>query len=335
MSWIADRDYRSVGFGMMRFRTLGRTGLSVSECAIGASALSASDLDRAEASAAIALALERGINAMEIDGGDTRAASLIGEILRREDARNRIQILSRISSLTPFDLPSPHVTAQQAYPGRHIRAETERLLETLGVDRLALQQLHAWCPEWRHEGDWFETLDRLRHEGKIAGIGVSLFDHDVESAFEIVASGMIDAVQTMYNIFDQGAAAALFPLCGKHGVGAIARSPLYYGAIASSTAPLEFPSDDWRSAYFYAEHWRETTERVQRLACDAAPPDRSPSDLALRFALSHPAVSTVVVGMRSRAHVEANFRALDHGPLSPDAHAQLTRHAWLCSNHPA
>lgn len=276
----------------------------------------------------IALALDRGINAIEIDAGDSDAAGLIGAILKREGAANRVHVLARATSLVRFDLPSPHVLAQQAYPGSHLRAETEALLRTLGVERLALQQLHAWCPEWLDEGDWQETLERLREEGKITGFGISLFDHDVAAGLEAVASGAIDSVQVMLNLFDQGGAAALLPLCRQHDVGVIARAPLYFGALAGRTQ--EYAPDDWRSGYFYDEHRRETDERVTRLSGEIDPPDRTVSDMALRFCLSHPAVSTVAVGMRTRTQLEANLAAFANGPLTPEKRASLAKHAWLC-----
>lgn len=316
----------------MRLRRLGRTGLDISELTIGTATLATTASDTREASAMVALALECGVNAVEIDAGDREAASLLGGILRREGAGNRIHVIARTSSLVQVDLPSPHVPAQQAYPGWHIRAETEALLATLGVERLALQQLHAFCPEWRGEGDWHETFEHLRAEGKVAGFGVSLFDHDVEAGLAIVADGAIDAVEVMYNIFDQGAAAALLPLCHHHGVGVIVRSPLYFGALAPAAGGgvRDFPPGDWRSAYFFETHRRETEDRVRRLAREVEPPDRSISSLALRFCLSHPAVSTVAIGMRTPEQVEANVEALRHGPLDADKRASLAGHKWLC-----
>jgi aryl-alcohol dehydrogenase-like predicted oxidoreductase len=297
---------------MMRHRRLGRPGLSVPECTLGTSVPTTPDV--------LALALERGVTAIELDAAD---GERVGELLRGVGARHDLQVYARVTSLIPFDLPSPHVPAYVAYPGHHIRAETEALLRQLGVERLALQQLHAWCPEWLDEGDWLETLGCLRQEGKIAGFGVSLFDHDSASGFTAVASGTIDSVQVMVNLFDQGAAAALLPLCRQHDVAVVARSPLYYGALASHP----FAPEGWRDGYFYPEHRRETTERVERLARET---EGSLSDLALRFALSHPAVSTVAVGMRTPAQVEANLRAFELGPLDPDQVAALARHAWLC-----
>lgn len=306
----------------MRFRPLGRTGLTVSELTLGTSPLATPDLDRAEARAAMALALDSGVNAIELDAGNAQAIDLIADNIRPDT-----HVFARITSLVAFDLPSPHVTALQAYPGAQLRAQTEALLAQLGVDRLALLQLHAWCPEWLHEGDWLETAEALRREGKIAGIGISLFDHDATSGLEGVASGKIDAVQVMYNIFDQGARPALFPLCQKHDVGVIARAPLYFGALAGQTS---FPTEDWRATYFYDEHRRETIERTQLLGQALTPPDETLGDMALRYALALAAISTVAIGLRHRAHVEAALRAAEHGPLSIERCAVLTPHRWLC-----
>lgn len=312
----------------MRYRRLGRTGLQVSECTIGTCRLAAPGSDRAEARAMIAMALDRGINAFEIAADDREATDLLGELLRQEGATHRVHICARAASLVPFALPSPHVPVQQAYAGAAIRAQTESLLAGLGVERLALQQLHAWCPEWLGEGDWLETVTRLREEGKIAGWGVSLFDHDVDAALEIVASGAADAVQVLYNVFDSGAASALLPLCIEHDVGVIARSPLYFGALAGTAQ--RYPQGDWRAEYFYDEHRRETSQRVEMLASAAASLGGSVRDLALRFSLSHPAVATVATGMRMREQLEANLKAFGDGPLDTEAVRSLGAHKWLC-----
>ena len=318
---------------MMQQRRLGRSGLGVSAVALGTAGLDAQawkDLDPAEASAAIALAFEYGINAVETSPV-YGAEELLGALLKRAGAQGRVHVFSHVPSLVPFDLPAPHVPVHEAYPGPHIRASTEASLKRLGVERLGLQQLHAWCAEWLHEGDWLETLGRLREEGKIAGFGVSLFDHDVDAALETVAGGPVDALQVMYNVFDQGAAAALLPLCRRHDVGVVARSALYSGALSPRIERARpFPASDWRSAYFFDEHLRETRKRVARLSKEVEPPDRSVSDLALRFCLSHPAVSTVAVGMRTRRHVEATLQAVARGPLPPEKLRLLAQHRWLC-----
>lgn len=314
----------------MILRRLGRTGLEVSACTLGTAALASPGADRSEAGAMIARAIEHGVNAVELDGADGDVAALLGEVLARTGARSRVHVFARVSSLVRFDLPSPHIPAHQAYPGRHIRTETEALLRTLGVERLGLQQIHAWCPEWLDEGDWLETLERLREEGKIAGYGISLWDHDPDAAATILARGAADSVQLMYNIFDSGAAGGLLPFCQHHDVGVIARSPLYFGALAWNEGGPVLAPHDWRDGYFHDSHRQETLARVRRMAREVAASGRPLPEIALRFALSHPAVTTVAVGMRTSAQLEANLAAIERGPLQADEIAALAPHAWLC-----
>lgn len=304
----------------MRTRRLGRTGLTVSEATLGTARLTASD--RGEASAMLSLALERGVNAIELDAGDTEAARLVGEVLKNENAAHRVHIFARATSPLRLDLPSPHLPAGQIYPGAGLRADTERLLASLGVERLASLQLHAFSAEWLGEGDWLETLQTLRTGGKIAAIGVSLFDHDVESGFAPVAGGAIDTLQMLFNPLDPApAASGLLASCRQHDIGVIARAPLYYGALAGKTRG--FAADDWRAAYFHEAHARETEARIAAIGGDTAA-------LALRFAISHPAVSTVAFGMRTREQLVANLAALEAGPLAPEQLVALKPHAWLC-----
>lgn len=301
----------------MQTRPLGKTGLQVSELGLGTAGLTPASAEAA------ALALDHGVNAIELTGG-TQAEIVVAEVIAGRSS-NELHILARVPSLVRFDLPSPHVPAFDAYPGDHIRAATEATLQRLGIERLACQMIHAWCPEWLGEGDWLEVLTRLRDEGKIAAIGVSLFDHDLHSGAEIVASGAIDCIELMYNIFDQGAAAGLFQLCEQHGVGVIVRSPLYFGALTSAIHAAT-PFDGWRADYFFDEHLDETRRRVAALEAETP----RVAETALRFALSQPAVSTVAVGMTSRDHVTANLEAAEMGPLDAETIGSLRHHRWLC-----
>ena len=312
----------------MRYRGLGRTALPVSELALGTAPFAAPGFDRDAAKRVISAALDGGVNLIELDAGQERAVGLLGDPLPHSCIAGNVLLVCRTSSLVPFDLPSPHIHAQCAFPGAHIRAQTESLLKTFGLERLGAWLLHAWCPEWLHEGDWLETLVALRDEGKIAAFGVSLFDHDVDAALEVVAGGAIDIVEVMYNIFDQGAAPRLLPLCQCNGVGVIARSPFYFGALAARLdRPL--PAGDWRDAYFFDAHRRETRMRAAALA-DSELRDDDPADLALRFVLSHPAISSVAAGMSTEGQVAANLQSCSRGPLSPAGLASLGAHRWLC-----
>ena len=216
------------------------------------------------------------------------------------------------------------------FPAGHLLACVEAALRTFAVERLALLMLPAWQTEWSKEGAWRQTLQRLKEEGKIAAFGVAPFDHEPGAAREVVELAAVDCVEVMYNPFDPEAAADLFPACQEKGVGVIARSPLYAGAISPGWGEAPFPADDWRASFFYPEHRDETRERVQRLAADTASLGGTVTETALRFALSHPAVSTVAIGMRTRAHVEANLAAAELGPLDAETLKRLGAHKWLC-----
>ena len=313
----------------MRFRPLGRTGIAVSECAFGTMPLD----HGAESIAvrdALALALDRGVNAIELGTGG-RAEQWLGEMMPQLREGRELHIFSRLSACGPFDIPTPQVPAFDVYPGKLIRGSTERLLKALNIERLGCQMIHAWCPEWLGEGDWLEELQRLKQEGKIAAIGVSLFDHDCDAGLQIAASGAVDCIELMYNIFDLGAAQALLPACTKQGVGVIARSALYFGALAGRLDDARpFGANDWRGEFFYPDHRAECRDRVRALSPLAERESNDVGGLALRFAASHPAISTVATGMASTQQVRRNLDALDRGPLSPDTLAALAQHRWLC-----
>jgi aryl-alcohol dehydrogenase-like predicted oxidoreductase len=315
----------------MQRRRLGRTGLDVSLLAFNARGLDARacpDLDLDEAGAALALALDHGVDVVASPtGGEARAAA--AELLRRTRAGRDVHILSHVPPLLPHNLPSPHLHANAVFPAEHVRRRVEDALVAFRVERLALVLLPAWQSEWTKEGDWLETLTRLKGEGKIAGFGVAPFDHDPGAARDVVELGAIDAVEVMYNPFDPEAAADLFPSCQEKGIGVVARSPLYGGALTAGWSETPFPQGDWRAEFFYPDHRDETRERVAKLA-EVATAGETVAQTALRFALSPPAVSTVSIGMRARAHVEANLAAAQLGPLGEETLRRLAAHRWLC-----
>lgn len=315
----------------MERRRLGRTGLDVSILALNAGGLDAracKDFDLEAGRAAMALALDSGINALA-SPADAHAASLAAEILRSERRDREVHILSRVPPRLAHNLPSPHLHADAVFPAAHIRACTEAALQMFGVEQLAVQLLPAWQPEWTEEGEWLETLERLKAQGKIAGFGVAPFDHDPGAVLDAASRGVIDCVEVMYNPFDPEAAADLFPVCVEKDVGVIVRSPLYGGALTPGWDETRFAPGDWREAFFYPDHRQETAQRAAALAAEAARGE-TVADLALRFCLSHPAVSTISVGMRRLGHVQTNVAAAARGPIEAGVLARLAAHKWLC-----
>jgi aryl-alcohol dehydrogenase-like predicted oxidoreductase len=135
-------------------------------------------------------------------------------------------------------------------------------------------------------------------------------------------------VQVIYNIFDQAPEDELFPLCQEMNVGVIARVPFDEGSLGGKmTLETRFPEGDWRVGYFGAENLPQTIARVEKLK-KILPAGMALPEMALRFILSHPAVSTTIAGMRKPEHVKQNIAASDKGPLDKNLLAELKKHRW-------
>jgi aryl-alcohol dehydrogenase-like predicted oxidoreductase len=215
------------------------------------------------------------------------------------------------------------------FPYDYIVRCTEESLRNLGVDTIDLQQLHVWDPGWVRRDEWKRAFEDLRRAGKVRFVGVSINDHQPDTALEVVESGLIDTVQVIYNIFDQSPEANLFPAVQKHDVGVLARVPLDEGALTGTiTEDTQFDKDDFRASYFRGDRRKQVVERVSALERDLdAVPGRLP-EKALRFCLSHPAVSTVIPGMRQVRNVESSCAVSDAGPLDGTTLEKLKKHAW-------
>ncbi len=357
----------------MKFRRFGKTGWTVSEIGFGCWGLGGGwgPRDDAEAKRALERALELGIDFFDTAAvyGGGHSERILGEVLRKTKRPFRSAAASgsrttnpswRVATKVPaktMEWPArPEMKISQAFPTEWIVRCTEASLKRLGLERIDLQQMHVWTDAWVEAEEWRKAADRLKREGKIQAFGVSVNDHEPDSVLKLVATGEIDSVQVIYNIFEQAPEAKLFPLAQEHGVAppsdvageagplkekrpfgptsgggvaVIARVPFDEGSLSGAFQPvMRFPRGDWRAGYFRGERLQETCERVERLKplLDADSPTLSA--LALQFALSHPAVSTVIPGMRAQAHVEANCAVSDLSPLSAQKRAKLKANAW-------
>jgi aryl-alcohol dehydrogenase-like predicted oxidoreductase len=214
------------------------------------------------------------------------------------------------------------------FPPDHIRRMTVESLENLGLDSLDLQQLHVWNDAWAGDERWQRVVDDLKREGLIKAFGISVNRLEPTNVLKALGTGLIDCVQVVYNIFDQNPEDELFPACRALDVAVVARVPFDEGSLTGTlTVDTTFPPDDWRSQYFERHHLRATVERVARLT-DVLPPGMTLPELALRFILEHPAVTTTIPGMRRRHHVEANLLASDGRRLPAELLAELRKHRW-------
>ncbi len=325
----------------MRHRILGRTKIKVSEIGFGAWAIGGDmwgHQDDAVSLDALRRSIDLGVNFVDTAAvyGDGRSERLVGKVHKE---RNRSFAVA--TKIPPKNMrwPAAHGTPlKEAFPSRWIREKTEASLKDLGIDCVDLQQLHVWAPNWVRECDWFEEMEKLKKEGKIRHIGVSLNDHEPTEAVPLVESGMADVVQVIYNIFDQSPEDRLFPACLKADVGVLARVPLDEGALTGKfTVDTRFPPGDWRSDYFSPAILKETVARVDRLKALAGKRFPSLADLALKFCLAQPAVSCVIPGIRNKAQADQNCAASE-GPgegasggavLDAGLREELKRHRWV------
>lgn len=316
----------------MEYRRLGRTGYPVSRIGYGAWGiggvqwLGGSDEESLQA---LERAIALGLNYIDtaLAYGDGHSERLVGRVVRR--TTQRIYVSTKVPPANDEWPARPGVPIAEVFPYDYIVGCTERSLANLGVETLDLQQLHVWSPEWLDSDDWRAAFSDLRRAGKVRAVGVSINDHDPASALELVRSGLIDTVQVIYNVFDQGPERELFPLAQDRDVGVIARVPFDEGALTGSITPeSRFAPDDFRTEYFRGERKRLVAERVAALERELGERGEPLPETALRFCISHPAVTTVIPGMRRVAHVESNLAAGERGPLPEETLAVLRRHAW-------
>jgi aryl-alcohol dehydrogenase-like predicted oxidoreductase len=315
---------------VVNYRTLGKTGFAVSEIGYGAWGiggkqwLGGADDESVEA---LNLAIDRGLTFIDtaLAYGDGHSEKLVGQVVRARS--ERIYVATKVPPKNRLWPARPGVGIEQVFPYHYIVGCTEQSLRNLKLDAIDLQQLHVWNPEWIERDEWKRAIETLKTSGKVRAFGVSVNDHRPHTALSIVRTGLIDCVQVIYNIFDQSPEKELFPLCQEHNVGVIARVPLDEGALTGRVDEnTTFPAGDFREYYFRGDHKKQVVEHVRPLQHDLG--DRDLPATALRFCITHPAVSTVIPGMRTIRHAEANCALSQAGPLDAETLAIVRRHAW-------
>ena len=315
----------------MIYRKLGRTGYSVGDIGYGAWGIGGKQWlggEDQESLRALGRAIELGLNFIDtaLAYGDGHSERLVGQVVRQTG--HKIYVATKAPPKNRLWPARPGIGIEDVFPYNYIVECAEESLRNLGMESLDLLQLHVWNPEWIHRDEWRRAFRDLKRSGKVQAVGVSINDHDPDSALELVRTGFIDTVQVIYNIFDQTPETNLFPLCEKENIGVLARVPLDEGSLTGHvTEATTFPKGDFREWYFRGDRKRQVTGHVTALQHDLGEGVSLP-DIALRFCISHPAVSSVIPGMRGVRHVESNLALSDQGPLPAGTLAILKRHAW-------
>jgi aryl-alcohol dehydrogenase-like predicted oxidoreductase len=315
----------------MRYRKLGRTGFDISEVGYGAWGISGKQWIGAkdeESLAALRRAIALGLNFIDtaLAYGEGHSERLVGQVVR--DTPKKIYVATKVPPKNRIWPARRGTPISDVFPYSYIMERAAESLENLGLPAIDLLQLHVWNPEWIDKDDWGRAFEDLKSSGKVAAVGISINDHDPDSALEIIRTGLIDTVQVIYNIFDQSPEQNLFPLCREKNIGVLARVPLDEGGLTGNITPdTKFPDGDFRESYFRGDRKQQVFDHVNALRRDLGD-GAGIADTALRFCLSAPAVTTVIPGMRSIRHAESNVALSDQGPLPPGTLATLKRHAW-------
>ena len=316
----------------MKYRVMGRTGIELSEIGYGAWGLGGLQWRGSsdeESFRALRQAFSLGVNFIDtaLAYGNGHSERVVGKAVRESGLP--ILIATKIP---PADRIWPARADSQfsaVFPKEYVTACTEDSLRNLGVERIDIQQFHVWNARWTAQDEWKRVVENLKKSGKVRYVGVSLTEHDPDSGIELATTGLVDSLQVIYNVFDQAATDRLFPMTAKNGVGILARVPFDEGSLAGTVrADTEFEEGDFRAFYFRGDRKKQVGERVRELQRDVPEFASRLPELALRFCLSHPAVTSVIPGMRRASHVTNNVLAVTAGPLPQQVQATLEKHRW-------
>lgn len=316
----------------MKYRKLGRTDFEISEIGYGAWGIGGTQWlggNDDESVRALRRAIELGLNFIDtaLAYGDGHSEGLVGEVVRGTD--HKVFVATKVPPQNRLWPARPGIGIDEVFPYSYIIRCTEQSLRNLKLDTIDLQQLHVWNPEWIDRDDWRRAFEDLKTSGKARAVGISINDHQPDSALEIVKTGLVDSVQVIYNIFDQSPERNLFPLVQQENVGVLARVPLDEGALTGTiTESTQFEPGEFRAMYFQGDRKKQVVQRVEALTQELGISKEALPEIALRFCISHPAVTSVIPGMRRIRNAEANCSVSEKGPLDAKTLEILRRHTW-------
>lgn len=314
----------------MEYRTFGRTGWPVSEMGYGMWGMGGwTESDDSESMDSLYQSVELGCNFFDTAYayGEGHSEKLLAQLLRAYPDRK----LYTATKIPPKNRVWPSRRGSDlmdVFPPDYIREMTEKSLANLGADSIDLMQFHVWEDDWARDERWQKAVDQIKAEGLVKSFGVSVNRWEPDNCLETLKTGHIDAVQVIYNIFDQAPEDNLFPLCRELGVGVIARVPFDEGTLTGTLSyDSRWPDGDWRNTYFVPENLRASVDRAEALR-PLIPAGMTMPELALRFILANPDVGTIIPGMRKRRHVEQNIATSDGQSLPAELVAALRAHRW-------
>jgi aryl-alcohol dehydrogenase-like predicted oxidoreductase len=314
----------------MKYRKFGRLAWQVSEVGYGmwgASGWKGSDDAQSEKS--LDLAVEKGVNFFDTAWGygEGHSERLLGKLVQRHSDKK----MYCASKIPPFNFKWPSKSSfllDECFPASHIINYTEKSLQNLGLDTIDLMQFHVWEDAWSKNEEWQRAAEDLKKSGKVCVWGISVNRWEPNNCIETLKTGLIDAVQVIYNIFDQAPEDQLFPYCEQNDIAIIARVPFDEGTLTGTmTKDMIFPENDWRASYFVPENLEASVDRAEKLRNDL-PDGMTMAELALRFILQNNTVCTTIPGMRKERNVLANTAVSDGVKLDVGLIEKLRTHRW-------
>lgn len=319
----------------MKFRKFGNTGWEISEIGFGAWAIGGDmwgPQDDNESIKALHKALDLGVNFIDTAQGygNGHSEELIGRVLKERD--EKLYVATKVPPMPGIQWPPPEdLDVMKAFPPDYIIEKCEESLKRLKRDYVDVYQFHTWATGFNIRDEWYEAMHKLKEQGKIRAIGVSVPDTTPDNVIGSLAKGRVDTVQVIFNIFEQYPNWNLFPVCKKLGTAIIVRVPFDEGALTGKfTEKTIFPEGDVRKHYFRGSNLKTVLEKVDEIKNfkDSKHREYSLAEYALRYTLSNVAVSTVIPGIRNVQQAELNTAVSDGKGLSEQELFDLQKFAW-------
>ncbi len=314
----------------MQYRTFGRTGWQVSAIGYGMWGMAGwTGSESEEVNRALDKAVELGCNFFDTAWayGNGLSEEILNALIKRHSEK-KLYAATKIPPKNRKWPSRPEFALKDVFPADYIIEYTEKSLQNLGVETIDLQQFHVWEDSWSDNDEWKEAIDKLKQQGKVQAFGISINRWEPDNSLKTLKTGLIDAVQVIYNIFDQAPEDNLFPLCRELNIGVIARVPFDEGTLTGTmTKDTVFPKEDWRSTYFVPENLNTSVDHADALK-PLIPKNMNMPEMALRFILSNPDVSTTIPGMRKMKNVLSNMKAGEGEELTTELLNELKGHRW-------
>ncbi|MBX3064866.1 MAG: aldo/keto reductase [Anaerolineae bacterium] len=314
----------------MQYRTYGRTGWQVSEIGYGMWGMGGwTESDDLESAKSLDRSVELGCNFFDtaLAYGNGHSEELLGALLKRHPTKT-LYTASKVPPKNRRWPGKPEYRIEDVFPYEYVVESTRTSIRNLGSDHVDLIQLHVWDDSWTADEGWQRAARDLKEQGLIRSFGISVNRWQPANVIKALRTGLVDAVQVIYNIFDQNPEDELFPVCDELDVAVIARVPFDEGSlIGNLTKDTKFPQGDWRNTYFVPENLIPTVDHVEALR-PLVPAGMSMAELALRFILVNKTVTTIIPGMRKLANVEQNIGTSDGKTLPADLVEKLREHRW-------